>query len=88
MWALDYMRLSYEVPQLFQENPQNTSLSIELQRLATQDPRWDWQDPTLYFYLGSSNIPDHYFLSRFKRPVPLKMAKSCKIKQITEGCMK
>lgn len=33
-WASDYMRLSYEVPKLFQESPQNTSLSIELQRLA------------------------------------------------------
>ena len=34
VWASDYMRLCYEVPQLFQENPQNTSLSLELQRLA------------------------------------------------------
>lgn len=34
LWASDYMRLSYEVPKLFQESPQNTSLSIELQRLA------------------------------------------------------
>ena len=28
------MRLSYEVSQLFQENPQKTNLSTELQRLA------------------------------------------------------
>ena len=28
------MRVSYEVPQIFQENPQNSSLSIQLQRLA------------------------------------------------------
>lgn len=34
LWASDYMRLSYEVPKLCQESPQNTSLSLELQRLA------------------------------------------------------
>ena len=31
---LQYMHLCYEVPQLFQENLQNSSLTIELQRLA------------------------------------------------------
>ena len=44
MWASDYMRLRYEVPQLFQENPQNSSLSIELQRLAIRS-----QDVVYYF---------------------------------------
>jgi hypothetical protein len=33
VWASDYMRSCYEVPQLFQENPHN-DLSIDLQRLA------------------------------------------------------
>ena len=23
----------------------------------TWDPRWDWQDPTLYFYLGMQTSP-------------------------------
>ena len=44
MWASDYMRWRYEVPQLFQENPQNSSLSIELQRLAIRS-----QDVVYYF---------------------------------------
>ena len=34
VWASDYMRLCYEVPQLFQENSENTGLSKETQKLV------------------------------------------------------
>ena len=34
VWASDYMRLCYEVPQLFQENSENTGLSKEMQKLV------------------------------------------------------
>ena len=33
VWASDYMRLCYEVPQLFQKNSENTGLSKEMQKL-------------------------------------------------------
>ena len=44
VWASDYMRLCYEVPQLFQENSQNNGLSKEIQKLAIRS-----HDTVYYF---------------------------------------
>ena len=44
VWASDYMRLCYEVPQLFQENSQNNGLSKEMQKLAIRS-----HDAVYYF---------------------------------------